>query len=461
MSGHEANVVAAAQAAPTDKQSLVEITDQDAGEPINLDQFIRREVRLVIQDRNTMRARYRSDPQKPWLVCAFCGAAVQLVSHTDRTFYFRHMPEEEDRGCPVNTKGKYSPDEINAMKYNGVKESHAHQQLKILLRDSIAADSRFNPPGVERVWRGMDRKSWRKPDVQAVWGERRFAFEIQLSTTFLSVIVDRREFYRAENGHLLWVFKSFDPHRTRRAEEDIFFNNNSNVFVVSHGTYARSREAGRLALECWYAVPTLVGGIVVDAWHSADIYVDDLLFDTERQRAYYFDYDSARHEVECQLADARLAPLRDAFETFWKKYCGNYSREGAREWGELRAMFAASSVGFELPETYDGRPFAGVISMMLSAKHGEPFGYRNQKLIDVTNTAFNSYKPYLYLFGWALKIYGHEQQLAAEDTKGTWAARRTIIRQAMETGDPEYQRKTNYDYLVLFLLPELRVKLKG
>ncbi len=269
-------------AEPTKIQSLVDITDFDTGEPVDIVQFIRRETRLVIQDRNIMRSRYRAEPANPWLVCTLCGAAVQLVSHMDRRFYFRHMPEEENRGCPVNTKGQFSADEINAMKYNGAKEGLAHQRLKEIVRDGIQADPRFDTPLVERVWRGMERKTWRKPDVQTTWGDRKFAFEIQLSTTFLSVIVDRRDFYRAENEHLIWIFRSFDPHRTRRAEEDIFYNNNSNVFVVNQQTLQQSRQAQRLMLECWYAVSYRHDGHIEDEWYRKEVFIDDLTLDLQR-----------------------------------------------------------------------------------------------------------------------------------------------------------------------------------
>lgn len=446
-------------AEPTKIQSLVDITDFDTGEPIDVVQFIRRETRLVIQDRNIMRSRYRAEPANPWLVCTLCGAAVQLVSHMDRRFYFRHMPEEENRGCPVNTKGQYSADEINAMKYNGAKESLAHQRLKEIVRDSIQADPRFDMLLVERVWRGMERKSWRKPDVQATWGDRKFAFEIQLSTTFLSVIVDRRDFYRAENGHLIWIFQSFDPHRTRRAEEDIFYNNNSNVFVVNQQTLQQSRQAQRLMLECWYAVPHRHDGHIEDEWYRKEVFIDDLTFDLPRQRAYFFDYEAARTALEQSSIDEELSDLREAFERFWRTYGGDYDASGRQDWNQLCGMF--QEAGLELPENYDSRPFAGVVSMMLSAKYGEPVGYRLQKLIEVTNVAFNAYKHYLYLFGWALKVYGNESIVDAQDNKGTWHKRRDVIRCAMQAKEPEYERLTDFDDLILFLLPELRDRIDG
>ncbi len=45
----------------TKKQSLKYIMDFDKGEQVDIDLFIRRETRLVIQDRNKMRHRYKTN----------------------------------------------------------------------------------------------------------------------------------------------------------------------------------------------------------------------------------------------------------------------------------------------------------------------------------------------------------------------------------------------------------------
>ena len=76
-------------------------------------------------------------------------------------------------------------------------------------------------------------------------------------------------------------------------------------------------------------------------------------------------------------------------------------------------------------------------------------------MIQVTNVAFNSYKPYLRLFGKALQKYG-DIELAGQDIKGTWAKQRREIREHMEAKDPIYECNKEYDELIAFLLPELK-----
>lgn len=438
-------------ARPSNKRSLVDIWDLDKDAFVNIDAFIFREVRLVIQDRNTLRSRYKQG--NPWLACSICGGAVQLVSQTNRSFYFRHQSEEEDRGCPINTKGKH-PDLIDRMKYNGAKESATHKRLKHLVELSLRADQSFTTIAVEKVWRGMDRKSWRKPDVQAATALAKYAFEIQLSTTYLSVIVDRRIFYQADGGLLVWIFDHFDPYRTRRAEEDVFYNNNSNAFVVDEKTYKQSIAEGRFMLECWYAVPQIQEGEIVDLWQRQEVFFDELTFDLENQRTYYFDYEAERQRLECEIKEGPTIRLRDDFEAFWREYGGNYDKDGTEEWSRLRSRF--SGIGISLPTYYSTRPFSAVISIMLSAKHGVPIGYGYEKLIEVAHVAFTSYKNYLLQFGWALNAYGRQALLDSQDHSGKWLNRKRLIREAMKIGMSEYQAFNDFDDLISFLLPEVK-----
>ncbi|MDH8399264.1 hypothetical protein QIG82_27740, partial [Klebsiella pneumoniae] len=72
-----------------------------------------------------------------------------------------------------------------------------------LIERSLSADVSFAPESIvqETRWRATsDPKTWRQPDVQAAREGQRFAFEVQLSTTFLGVVVERRIFYREEGA---------------------------------------------------------------------------------------------------------------------------------------------------------------------------------------------------------------------------------------------------------------------
>ncbi len=448
-------------AKPSAQLKLHELIDLETGGLIDAASFIRRELGLVMEDRSELLVRYRRNPEKPWLVCPYCNGAVGLISQTDRRFHFRHMPEEEKRGCPIDTRGSMTRDQMNAAKYNGAKESAAHLELKELLAASIRADPRFAEPQLEKVWRGesfKERSVWRKPDVQSQFGEIRIAFEIQLSTTFLDVIVERGEFYRAEGASLMWLFKSFDPGQTRRAEEDIFYNNNRCVFIVNEASLRRSLEKKRLSLECWYQTPERFGSTIESTWRMAHVFIDDLTFDQDGKRVFFLDYDKARADLEREIVAESENEVRsmlvNEFEEFWAEWAGDYSPETRHNWKVLRLKLIGAGIESPLPMDHTEKPFNGVVSIILSAKYGKPVGYKFQKLLQVAYTAYESYKHYILPFGRALAAHGFIDLPGQQDrTKKKWNTKREEIKAGILSGDPEYQQRTEFNQLIAWLVP--------
>ncbi|WP_059405226.1 DUF6035 family protein [Pseudomonas sp. RIT-PI-q] len=447
-------------AKPTEQMLLCNILDLDSGETLDLEIFLSRELAAVIQDRGEMAARYNRDAERPWLVCQICSGAVMLVRTQQRRFHFRHHPDEEGkRDCPISTRGSFSAEQINSMKYNAAKESSAHLRLKGIIRDSLVADAQCSEPQVEKVWRSMptaERAKWRKPDVQVERAGQRLAFEVQLSTTFLTEIVGRREFYRANGGAIIWVFEHFDPTETRTAEEDIFFLNNLNVFIVNEATLERSREAKRMALDCWHAIPHLRGRTVVNEWVMEEIFLDQLIVDTDAQQVFFFDYQAYRTTLEATLD---LKHLRLDFYNFWLTLGTSDCLEADVAWHSLQNRMSIAAPHIPLPKSFRHGKFHGAVSIVLSAKYGWPVGYRLQRLINVTNTAFESYKAFLLAFGWTLKAFNRDDLLTEQDTKGTWGKRTKIIRDAFHDHDEAYRQDRSYNLFLAFLVPEIKEKL--
>src|ERR1039458_9842236 len=105
--------------------------------------------------------------------------------------------------------------------------------MKMWVAQCLEADPRFSNVRVEATWRGRLTGEYRRPDVRATLDSRDVAFEIQLSTTHLNVIAERRYFYLCEGGLLFWIFRAFDADSRRLTHDDVFFNNNRNAFVVN------------------------------------------------------------------------------------------------------------------------------------------------------------------------------------------------------------------------------------
>src|SRR3546814_933636 len=166
-------------------------------------------------------------------VCPHCKGAMGIRSKAIRArseirFYFDHLSARHRESC-TGRKG-HSPKAILARKFGLHKEGSLHKAFKQWVSDSLDADPSFQQTKLEERWWDMEHYKWRQPDVQTTRGGKRWAIEIQLSTTFVHVIAERMKFYRENAGLMLWLFKDLDLEAFRLSEDDLFFSNNRNAF---------------------------------------------------------------------------------------------------------------------------------------------------------------------------------------------------------------------------------------
>lgn len=385
----------------------------------------------------------------PMYACPLCYVPVYLVSRADRRrFFFRHTIE--DGRCSAKTRGHLSEDEINARKYNGVKESHDHRELKGIVAESLRCDPRFSDVVVETRWNGSDGSAWRKPDVSAIYEGTRIAFEIQLSTTFLRVIADRRNFYLNEGGLLCWIFKSYDEDHARLTQEDVFYNNNRNLFIANKGSLDASREAGELILDCRWAVPSIASGQMVHRWDSALTRFSELTRDIPAQRLYKYDYDGIADHVYSQTTDERL---RTEFDAFWLSH-RTYDNYDNIQWQKLRTGFRAK--GIMLPvRPHDGDGPLYLLNALYSAREGVPVGSRHATLIQVAHNIVDGHKMYLRAFMHAINAYDRASLIKSLDRTGKLKSKMDSIRTKYKSSHKDFAHDSRFDDLVRFIFPEL------
>lgn len=391
--------------------------------------------------------------EQPRFVCAMCMTPVYLVSRPEgRKFFFRHSLE--DGRCSAVTRGLLSQDEIDARKYNGAKESWLHLEMKSWIAACLQADTRFSDVVVEGRWTGAFSGEWRKPDVRASYRGTRVAFEIQLSTTYINVIAQRREFYRQEGGLLFWVFAHFDMGARRLTQEDVFYNNNRNAFVVTQATRDESLRQRRFLLECIWAEPTLGGG--VSELRRELVPFDALTLDADTQRAYHFDFDRERNRLAREVRERKVArqkPFRDKFECWYVAHVTT-REDDHKTWGQLRRDCAGEGVG--LPE-YPGMLPRGLLNVLYSTKHGRVIGWDYSNFIQIAHHVEPGLRQYLHYFRAALKAFGRAELIRSEDASGKWAAKVAEYKARIAHGDPAYTADTTHDALVRLLFPELFV----
>lgn len=268
---------------------------------------------------------------KPRLICPYCKQMVKLCGRRSirgRVSYFSHLYDSDE--CEIKTTTQLTKEEIEAHKYGQVQESERHIKLKTLIAEALSGPTSINK-GIsdveveKRIKSKLPYLSWRRPDVVARFREMNIVFELQLSTTFLSVVVDRDIFYRLNGYFIIWVF-NFDDNKEyvnlyNLMCKDIYYGNKRNIFIFDQKAQQISEEAGELFLRCQW--------LDEEGKFTEGVYltIDQLSFDTESCKPFYVDADKiyydkhpeiqkkiaelekSRHEILDELIERQLKEL--------------------------------------------------------------------------------------------------------------------------------------------------------
>lgn len=255
-----------------------------------------------------MRRKLRPRVGELSMLCSTCYQPVILAGRLDQSFYFRHIKDSDD--CPIKTTSHLTFDEINAMKYNGQKEGPLHRDNKLLIAKLLESDPTFSRVEVEKTFREENitgiAKKWRRPDVSAINTKLgvRVAFELQVSTTFIDIIIAREEFYKNSAAFILWVFLDFEEKKF--TELDIFYANKSNAFIFDDEARAASLVTERLLLKCYYheyyALELQDSAIVSMRAANKLVSLDDLTYNKDTGKLYFFDSDLSEINAQNQAA---------------------------------------------------------------------------------------------------------------------------------------------------------------
>jgi competence CoiA-like predicted nuclease len=485
-----------AQAIPAKDLKILEILDCDTGEFIYSRKFIQsHKYGEIFEPRHEIRARWKTE--KPKYVCSDCNVAVSLLAGVDKNwFFFRHLIE--DGRCAAKTRGNMSQLQINAIRYNCVAESEPHKRFKQMMYDCACADESFSDTKIEKVRTSTTEKGkWRKPDVSAIRNELLHAFEVQLSSTFFDVVLDRQAFYRDEGAILIWVLPDFSPNDTTMMEDDIFFHNNCNVMVLNEAIAAKSISEGLLHFGCWFRLPSADGATYSESWQYEVVPFDAVTLDIERQRAFYFDYETKKDAAKQLIAEferqqleskekierERIAEIhetnrrqaeivdeadRKVFEEFWFKHGHHFQHtpENRARWREVQDLFEAR--GIDMPDFPDSDgERQSLLNGIYSAREGVPIGYGYKKLIQVAHQIAEYHPRLLVPFGHALKFYGMDQKLREQDVSKKWQERLSGnddapgLKARMKVRDPAISPDESLLPLLSFLFPDVAVKVNS
>ena len=451
--------------------------------------------------------------------CALCVEPLSIRGLPDQSYYFRH-PDNPGAQCPYRHGSSLSVDQINAMKYDGAKESARHQDIKDKLLQSLQADRRINPDSVHLEKRvrsaSADWKEWRQPDVQARIDGRLFAFEIQLSTTFLTVIAGRREFYLRNGAILFWIFdgQAFDETTMRFTEKDVYFNNNRNLFYVNSRTVRNSFDAGECRLMCRWEEPVISNGAIVYVWREQEVGLSELTIDMDNQRVYFFDFDrfeaQAIARLNTELADrqARENPTQQIDDEEWRTWdeldddnspemteLDRFRAQRAQERAAFRAALIArysllspdidtvGNFGYdwvragmeaecweaqcaiwshfypELKKQWSQAPeeltkqLANLLNCLYSLREGVVVGSRLQNLRALENHIYTHYRQFYRYFAFGIRCYRRERPLASLEPGSTCF--RHLKEYKSNVGKAGFIQDRGSHAIVLYLFSEL------
>lgn len=251
-----------------------------------------------------------------------------------------------------------------------------------------------------------------------------------------------------EGGLLVWLFAEFDTEHRRMTDDDVFYNNNLNAFVVNAKTVEASLEAKEFLLDCIWAQPVKGGGH--SGLYRRVVPFHELRLDPKTQQAYHFDYEAAKRQLEAEV-EAEKQLLRDDFEA-WMGATSYYGPEASTQWSAFRRRFKQFDV--ELP-LYLGEFDRPLLTCLYSAKNNRPWGQKHKHLVEVAHRVANSEKDHLKWFMHAVRKYGRLESMKAEGQPGLWQKRYGELRLEYDTDPAPFEPARELQPMVSFLFPEL------
>jgi len=300
------------------KRTIDEVLDKETGEIIkSVDFFKKPESEIVLYRRQL--AEVITGYANSKFVCSYCGQLLKLSGRQTRrgqVDFFAHLYDSDD--CEIKTNGEVSKEEIEARKYANIRESQRHIDLKAEI-EKVLKGSKSQEMGIKnvevekRITSDVPYLYWRQPDVFAEFGDKNIVFELQLSTTFLSALVDRDIFYRLHNTYIVWIFNFSDNQEYVNLSnlmcKDIYYANKRNAFVFDDKARRLSKEEEQLVLLCIWFEPFIENGRFYSEKSIRKeeyIRLSDLKFDDEIYKPYYVDADSMFFKYQPELKINRI-----------------------------------------------------------------------------------------------------------------------------------------------------------
>lgn len=301
------------------KRTITDVLDYETGECIDANLFFLKPLDEIIVYRSKLQQAIEKFTD-PLFGCYYCKQKVRIRGgipgpHKRKTeiFHFAHLKDSEE--CHIKTKNPYTKEEVDRIKYNGAKESILHQTLKENIAECLRRNEKTKKEvsnvEVEKVIRDKVANEWKKPDINALFNNKRIAIELQLSTTWLDVITRRQHFYKENGTYIFWLFHKFNENDDERklTYNDVIYTNNQNAFIFDNDTYELSKMENDLVIKCFYKTYYRHEQTLIENWEHSIIKLSDLTFDEQNFRIFYHDAEKQKkileQEIEVYISEIR------------------------------------------------------------------------------------------------------------------------------------------------------------
>jgi predicted nucleic acid-binding Zn-ribbon protein len=241
------------------KRTIDTVVDVETGNEIYAKYFFSQPERAIFKMRTELqKAIYLRHPK---YVCKYCGQMVKISGKkTERgvATFFSHLRDSDE--CDYKTTTGRTKREIERAKYSKCNEGERHKKLKDLLATFLLRTSGVTNVRTENTMPGNHPiLNWRRPDVAVSYRGQEIIFELQLSSTFVSVITERDLFYRLNKKFVIWVFNFDDQSEhvnlNNMVVKDVYFNHKLNIFIFDKAAQDESERRGELILKCNWIRP--------------------------------------------------------------------------------------------------------------------------------------------------------------------------------------------------------------
>lgn len=365
--------------------------------------------------------------KKPRYVCSQCGYYVYAPNHRTKRPYWKHY-SGAPQNCPWWTGEPDDPDRVSARQFGGRQEGPLHFKIKHLLADILENDPRAKDVSIEeyiiedtKIDGAVSQR--RKPDVSAVYDGVKTAFEVQLATTQLPLIISKEGFYARNGVRLVWLTWEFQERPLKEIQQafaDIYCTPEENIFSLDSEVIQRSQYEQTLYLRA-HAYRD-------DAWQNKSIPLHDVFWN---ERGMPFVY-------------AKKATWPDGFRQRWIEAKNRERQDWEAEKTLLFELSSCLGVSYDPVEWQEGR-FSELLDCLYSLRDGKPVVSRQKNLFELANTFLGSTrcKKYAQIFEFAARYYGHSNILERDSV-------RQKLEEALKTGQVAKQTPETKAIRVLF-----------